>query len=119
MKATEFCEFFDFTIEKKEGHIDDVPCYEGTYNYIGVDNEGVFCNRYAKDIKEIADWFDSMLLDYVQTPLEEAGFEPPIKVNYWKAALEYIENKKDWNHSKLTDVVMCLIDPDLIEDDLL
>ena len=114
MKATEFCKFFEFTIYKSHGIDEDGD----EYNYIAVDDQGVFHSRYITDITEIANCFDSLLMDYIESNVEEDGFKYDDNRNgtYYEQLLEWLKevNYYEW----YIDVVSCLIDPRLIVDDV-
>ncbi len=113
MKATEFCKFFDFTLYKKKG-IDENGCI---YNYIATDDQSAWHDRQAEKIDEIVDWFDACLDDYIIANLDEDGFEPKTDENYWEQALAWCEANDDYRETDTHDVIACLLNPGLIEDD--
>lgn len=116
MKATEFCKFFEFTLYKERGYADE-DYYEGKYNYKATDDQGVFHTRYVTDVTELADEFDSLLQDYVIDDLECQGFEPDIHENWYKQALTWCEENEEYKGTDIHQVIACLLNPDLIEDD--
>ena len=110
MNATDFCNFFDFTIVKEHGYNDDEE-----YNYIGIDDWGVFQNRYSEDIEGISEWFDSMLKDYIDDDIEENGFTHVNNATYYDEALQWaIDNK----HDCYIPVLNALVNPETLVDDL-
>lgn len=113
MKATEFCQFFDFTLER-EGGVDE---WDGEYNYVASDNQGCWDDRHAENIEDITDWFDACLHDYLRDDLEEDGFKPNANGNYWEQALEWCKTNDMYKDSQHMQVIACLLDPELIEDD--
>ena len=79
MKATEFSQYFEFTLDKipfsevPEDERDDFP--EGTeYVYCATDDQGTFATRYFDNISLITEQFNSCLTDYVERTIEEDGF---------------------------------------------
>lgn len=109
MKASEFCSFFDFTLVKENGYVDE-DFYSGDYQYRATDDQGVFHDRYAADVKDLADEFDSMLQDYVDDDLEYNGFEPPATGDYYEAALQWLETS-ELKNTDIHDVVKVLVNP--------
>ena len=118
MKATEFCKFFDFTLEKGEFEVKNDFIYDdGVYKYRATDDQGVFADRYTNDITDITDWFDSCLQDYINDDVEEDGFvyvkEQP--GSYYEQMLSWLKENGDTYYYY---VVASLVDPRLIVDDL-
>lgn len=123
MNVIDFCKFFNFSIEIIS--IDEVSedareeyDLQEEWVYEMVDDQGVFQTRYADNIADIADLFDSMLPDYVDSNLEEGGFTPD---NYsetpvYEQAIEFF-NGKPLEDSQLMQVVKVLADPSLLIDD--
>lgn len=72
MKATDFCAFFDFTLERGE----NTDEYGETFKYYATDDQGVFDDRHLNDVSELVDLFDSCLHDYIDEDVEQkTGFE--------------------------------------------
>lgn len=118
MKATEFCQFFDFDITAQSPSDNE----EVTHRYAVVDNNGTFSTRYIDSVDELTDQFDTMLYDYVDSTLLDYGFMPDDKSDkgFYSQALDFIENG-DGEDLKGTDthkVIKCLTDASLIEDDV-
>jgi hypothetical protein len=127
MKATDFANFFEFFIQTKKDYGDivltnddydienkDIP----EIKYIVTDNQGIFHNRYIREIKELTDCFDSMLSDYIDSMIEEDGFEydKDNKDTYYEQALKWCEKG---NESEFfTDIIRALVNPSTIENDL-
>jgi len=114
MKASDFCNFFEFSYEKEHGYADD-EWYQGEYNYKATDNQGCFHDRYANDVTEFANEFNSLLQDYVDDTIENYDFVPLGEKSYYEEALEWIE------HTELKDtdtheVIKVLVNPDLLEE---
>lgn len=118
MEATEFCKYFDFSLEKEEGSIDGVY-----YNYRATDDQGVFDDRLAENVADLADMFDSMLFDYVDSEAEYYGFTPSQDFNtfennhYYKEMKDRLEGT-ELKSTILYDVICVLVDPDKLENDL-
>ena len=106
MKATDFCEFFEFTLKKK-----------GRFDYVATDDHGTFYDRRVEDVTELADMFDSMLPDYVDATLEEYGFEYDENGNktYYEQALDWIMCS-ELDGTDTHEIVKCLVNPELIEE---
>ena len=116
MKATEFCKFFDFTLEKC-----DIDEYGDECGYKATDDQGVFYTRYVMDVKDLSDGFDSMLQDYIENDIEANGFDfdPTCdKQTYYEQALTWCDNNEIWKNTDTREIIACLVNPDLIEDDL-
>jgi len=117
MKATEFCKFFDFTLYRESGIDED----GNEYNYIAVDDQGCWDDRTGSKITDITDWFDACLQDYVEEPIEYAGFEPKSEGkrywNYYEQALAWCDANEDYKDTDLRNIIACLLNPELIEDD--
>jgi hypothetical protein len=116
MKATEFCKFFEFTLVKKHGYDEDAR----VYNYMAVDDQGVFSNRYVYKVSDLADKFDSMIQDYIETDIEIAGFDydSSKEETYYEQALDWCKANRDYKDTDTCEVIACLVNPELLEDDL-
>ena len=118
MKATEFAKWFDFTIslntENEPDEFGDIT------KYIVEDDERVFCTRYIDSVWGLADCFDSMLMDYIESPIEERGFDYDINADgtFYEQALKWAKANKDKVYSEYIEMLECIVDPDLIEDDV-
>ena len=120
MKATEFCHFFEFSISVSPLEVvpkDERDCLNEKWIYEITDDQGVFRTRYVDNIAGITDCFDSMLQDYIQDNLEEDGFEPDPKENYWEQVLKWMEGN-EYKGTDTCEVVQCLLNPALVEDDV-
>lgn len=124
MKATEFCKFFDFNIdivpidEVSEDDRNDFALQE-EWVYEMTDDQGTFRTRYADSICTIADLFDSMLLDYVDSTLSDFGFEwdqYSMEPQY-EQALKWIKGT-ELEGTNIHRVIECMVDPSKIKDDL-
>ena len=121
MKAEDFCAFFDFSLERGEWN-KDVDGFEGNYKFRAVDSQGVFHDRYAEKAADLSELFDSMLMDYVEEPLEYRGFqynedrydEHGNPITYYEQAAEWIPGT-DYDGTDLHEVVRCLVNPRLLE----
>ena len=88
MKATEFCKFFEFTLQKEHGYDEEY----GEYNYVAYDDQGVFHPRYVTYVDELTDMFDSCLKDYIDDNLEEDGFKADEYCgSYYQQALDWVK----------------------------
>lgn len=122
MKATDFANYFDFSIElipwNEVPEDDKAYLAKQTEIYAVSDDQGVFHTRYINNILDLADCFDSMLNDYILNDIEEYGFEPNPQENDWEQALKWMkeDNKEFWKWK--IAIVECLLDPNLIEDDV-
>lgn len=122
MKATEFCSFFDFSIEMSPIEVvpeDEKEELNGKWIYEITDNEGVFHTRYVDKITDITECFDSMIDDYIFGDLSEdkdydGSFDNLETVLKW---LEADEDRKRF-YSRHYEVVRCILDPSLIEDNV-
>ena len=124
MKATDFVNFFDFCIvtAKDYGKIIDEdiePEEANDINYVAIDRQGVFQNRYIVNIHDIVDCFDSMLTDYIDTNIEEDGFNynPEMGTTYYEQALKWVKENPDEECYK--DVIEALVYPETIIDDVI
>ena len=114
MKATEFCNYFEFTLVRENGVTDDGK----EYNYQVVDNQGTFDTKYIDKITELTDCFDSMLKDYIDDYIEENGFkyDKGSDRSYYEQALSWVvdttlsETNTHW-------VIAALADPETLADD--
>ena len=115
MKATEFCKFFEFTLHKEHGFDEE----DGEYNYIATDDQGTFHPRYAIDVNELTEMFDSMLKDYVDDNLEEDGFEYDDHIGaYYEQALEWARQNEFYKeHAPQMIEVLEALTEGRLEDD--
>ena len=127
MKATDFTEFFEFSIsriEEKEVPFDDdcfVYALQNSDKYYAVsDNQCTFRTRYIDNVSDLVECFDSMLDDYINMNIEEDGFSccENDDRTYYEQALEWLENNDDYKNTWTFDVVNCLVNPELIEDNV-
>lgn len=119
MKATEFCNFFDFTLEKGNYKVKhDVVYADGTYKYCATDDQVCFHDRYVNDVNDLASEFNSCLQDYVDDYIEEDGFEydKEKEGSYYDQAVEFAEGiyKED---SIFIHVLKVLNGTETLEDD--
>ena len=117
MNASEFADFFEFYIEYAPGIDDDgIP-----YNYVVSDNEVVFQDRLIDNVSELADCFDSMLMDYIDGTLEDYGFveDTHSNLSYYEQAQKWIETEcPELRGTDTYEVICCLVNPKLIVDDV-
>ena len=134
MKASDFCEFFEFSISKHKRAEMDKSCFGGHFDwsdedepivYAVRDDQGVFETRYINRVSQLVDCFDSMLPDYVDETLVENGFvydedaEANAEAAYYEQARDYISNSCSYLQGTDTfDVIFCLTHRDYIEDDV-
>lgn len=109
MKAYDFCKFFDFTFDQGLFTCTENESYSvepGVYRFIATDDQGTFCNRYANDVNDFIDSFESMENDYCIEPLETDGFvyDENINVPYYKQAYDWIINTK-YEYTYLKEVI--------------
>jgi len=127
MKATEFADFFEFWIEPTDRKTVEKANDECVFNYADlnadkfyrvVDGQGCFRTRYISDIKDLAECFDSLLNDYIDEDVESAGFEysESNPKTYYEQMLDYM--LKDKEYAGVCEIVRCLVNPSLIEDDV-
>lgn len=120
MKATDFCKYFDFTLWVNDTNEEDESGYVS--KYIATDDQGCFQARYVNDVKDLADCFDSMLMDYVDSELYYHNFKYDDKSNlaFYEQAKEWIENtiNNPLFDSYTYEVICCLVNPNNIIDDL-
>lgn len=109
MKATEFANFFDFTIQKGE----ELNEFRELSKYDVVDDQGCFHTRHIDDVRELVDCFDSMLDDYIFSSLEEDGFE---KEGFDEDTIKFAE--KNYGECGFTEIIRAFVNPNLIEDDI-
>lgn len=116
MKATEFCKFFEFTLQKEHGYDEE----DGEYNYIATDNQGVFHPRHVLYVDELTDMFDSCLKDYVDDNLEEDGFKVDESCgSYYQQALDWVnglDDSKQIIKDCYTDILTALVTGTLEDD---
>lgn len=115
MKATDFCAFFDFTLERGE----NTDEYGETFKYYATDDQGVFDDRHLNDVSELVDLFDSCLHDYIDEDVEQkTGFEyeEDKEGTYYEQLLEFLEVCKD-AYDCYYEVVNALVHPETIVDD--
>lgn len=121
MKATEFCHFFEFSLREIEDSDKTDEEYTEGDKYIITDDQGVFSSRFVSDVSSLAGCFDSMLDDTLADYVEEFGFKSDDKsgLTYYEQVKEWIEKDCYYLYNTDTyDVICCLIDPSLIEDDV-
>ena len=95
MKATEFCKFFDFTLERGKFEVKDKLFYpDGTYQYCATDDQCCFDDRYVNYVIDLVNEFDFCLQNYVNDYIEEDGFEYNKKKNgsYYDQAVKFAED---------------------------
>lgn len=119
MKATEFCNFFDFTLEKGEFEVkNDIIYDDGVYKYCATDDQACWDDRYVNDVNDLASEFDSCLQNYVNDYIEEDGFEYDKEKDgsYYDQAVEFAEGiyKED---SIFIHVLKVLNGTEELEDD--
>lgn len=114
MQATEFCHYFEFSLNKEHGFDDD----GSEYNYAVVDDQGVFDTRYIMQIDELVNCFDVMLRDYVEDYVEDNGFEydSSLEKTYYEQALQWIIDT-DLAGTDTHWVIAALVDPKTLADD--
>ena len=120
MKATEFCKFFDFTLERGKFEVKDDLFYpDDTYQYCATDDQYCFHNRYVYDVDDLKGEFDSCLQNYVDDCIEEDGFEYDKERDgsYYDQAVEFAESiyKED---SIFIHVLKVLNGTEKLEDDI-
>ena len=120
MKATEFCKFFEFTLTKEHGVVPESDVIFGgeEYNYIAIDDQGVFHSRYAMEVNDFIDMFDICLNDYIDSIIEEDGFEydkeKEVDETYYEQALKWA--KKNEYSPYITEVIEALVSGELEDD---
>ena len=112
MKISDFCEYFDFCFEAGDFEIkenDKVYLFTepGHYKYSAYDMQGVFSTRYANDIQDFADMFNSMEEDYVVSVLDGADFifNDHIDKDYYNQAYSYLKKLPDYNKTDTFHVI--------------
>lgn len=129
MKATDFCNFFEFSIERiaKEEYekVKDSDFAWADENadkiYAVRDDQGVFQTRYINDISDLSECFDSLLNDYIDEDVEEDGFkniEYDTEKSYYEQMLDWMNNDERYKGTFVQDIVYCLTNPSAIEDDV-
>lgn len=119
MKATEFCNFFDFTLEKGKFEVkNDIIYDDGVYKYRATDDQVCFHNRYVNDVNELVNEFDSCLQNYVNDYIEEDGFEYDKEKNgtYYDQAIEFGKDIYD-EDSVFMHMLKVLFGTETLEDD--
>ena len=119
MKATEFCKFFEFTLEKEHGIVPEADTFYGgnEYNYIATDDQGVFNPRYAMEVNDLVDLFDICLKNYIDDNLEEDGFEfdkENTKEDYYEQALKWARENKYSPY--IAEILEALVSGELEDD---
>ena len=116
MKASDFCDFFEFTLFKG-GYEDEDGI---TYPYMATDNQGTFEPRFVESVSELSNCFDSLLVDYINDDVESNGFvfDNDDFREYYVQLLEWINESEWYKDSYLANIVECLVDPLQIEDDM-
>ena len=134
MKATEFCDFFEFSIARisKEEYKDIKKNDNHWYNFHWADEnedniyevsdmQGVFEPRYINKVADLTECFDSMLNDYIDEDVEENGFtndENNTEKSYYEQMLDWLPTSEIYKNSTgLIELVACLVNPWMIEDD--
>ena len=124
MNATEFCNYFEFSIYKPSEDVKKRYATEDGViaNFVMIDDQGVFHDRVCEKIEEIVDCFDSMLMDYVESTLEDFGFEYDQKsdLTYYEQAHQWLNSDagKELQGTDTYKVVEALTDPSKIIDDV-
>lgn len=114
MKATKFCEFFEFHIQPAT----EPDEYGNMYKYEVVDSQGIFDTRYVNEVKELPDCFDSLYDDYIFELFEEDGLEFSESENKFQQIISAMENNDRYYNSHIKEIVNCILDGNLIEDDV-
>jgi len=114
MKASKFAEFFDFNIVRNYG------CNEldGLYRFEVIDNNGTLPTRRILSVGDLTHCFGSLIEDYIFSNLEYHGFDYAQKGRDYPAALDFAKKKSVFKDSDTKEVIECMIDPNLIEDDI-
>lgn len=122
VSAYEFCDFFEFTLEKNKAHpFKDEDGNE--YIYRATDNQEYFGNRYVNDVTELSDMFVSMEEDYIDSTLMDYNFngdESFGRTAYYNEALAWIICTEEGQKLKGTDtydVIRAILCPNLLVDD--
>lgn len=134
MKATEFCDFFEFSIARisKEEYKDIKEDDNHWYNFHWADEnedniyevsdmQGVFEPRYINKVADLTECFDSMLNDYIDEDVEENGFtydENNTEKTYYEQMIDWLPTSETYKNSTgFIELVACLVNPWMIEDD--
>ena len=118
MKASEYCNFFEFTLYKEDGIIDDI--YDSNdgkqYHYIAIDNQGVFSPRYAIEVNDLIAQFESCYTDYIDSDIEEYGFtyNESLPGTYYEQALIWLKNNQIFPY--ILEVIETIVSGQLIDD---
>lgn len=113
MRATDFANFFDFTI--KEGETPDE--FGEMSRYDVVDDQGCFSTRHINHVRDLVDCFDSMLENYIFDNLVEDGYELPNGFAFYDDTLEFAKENYG-ERAYITEVIAAFINPRLIENDV-
>ena len=115
MKATEFCKFFEFSLERKHGYDED----EDEYNYVAMDDQGTLDPRYVMDVDDLTECFDSLLKDYIDDGIQEHGFEYNLMsdTSYYEQALKWIKTEANELIKKCYQEVVEALVTGKLEDD--
>lgn len=111
MTAMEFCQYFDLEIKEESGFTDlGYP-----YNYIIYDPKGTYPDKYLDELTDLPIKLKNFIHEYVDKQLDYWDFVPTNHDTYYEQALDYIDSIFK-NNSKLSDVIRCIINPELIEE---
>ena len=127
MKATEFTKYFEFSISSINKN--DIDFDYDYFNYadendndfyIVTDDQCVFRPRIISNVETLTECFDSMLHDYIDEDIEQSGFIYHADENdgYYEQMLDYMRNNDEYNNTWVYDVVSCIVNPALIENDV-
>ena len=133
MKATEFCNFFEFEIQpiSKDAYKKINEGVKGYHSFCWADEnadkiyevndlQGTFQSRYISKVSDLTECFDSMLDDYIDSNAEEDGFsidENNTEKCYYEQMLDWMQSREDYKDTGVCEVVACLVHPDMLEDD--
>lgn len=81
MKVTEYCGFFDFSIERGKFVDPDDEDDSITYKYCISDDQGCWDDRFCNDIEDVIDKLDGLYQNYIYDIVEEDGFEEDKTIN--------------------------------------
>ena len=112
MKLSEYCKFFEFTVEKGKFTDED----DGTeYKYMATDDQQCFHARYGNEPNDFIDQFGSMEEDYLLANLHE-----DLEDNYvedYEKLVTILENS-EYRDTEQYHIVKCLAGLEDLEDDL-
>ena len=112
MKLSEYCKFFDFTVEK--GNFTDED--DGTeYKYMATDDQQCFHARYGDEPNDFIDQFESMEEDYVISSIRDDCFDDC--PNDYLRLVTILENT-EYKDTDTFHVIKCLAGVETLEDDL-